>query len=82
MKKYLVIILILFSLSCFAQQKQQISESDYNNNRIEMADAFRQDGKIYVVVAILSSILIGILAYTIKIDMNVSKLEKEIKGKS
>lgn len=81
MKKFLFIMLILISLSTFAQQKQQISESDYSNSRIEMADTMRQEGKIYVVVAILGTVLLGVLAYTIKIDMAIGKLEKEMKNK-
>lgn len=79
MKKYFIIILLLISLNAFSQQKQQISESDYSNTRIEMADTMRQEGKIYVVVAILSTILLGVLAYTIKIDLSVGKLERQIK---
>ena len=45
---------------------------------VEMADNFREDGKIYVVVAVLVIILIGLLAYLFWIDRKVSKLESQI----
>jgi CcmD family protein len=44
-----------------------------------MADAFRADGKIYVVVAVISVVVIGLIAYLFSLDKKVSKLEKEIK---
>jgi CcmD family protein len=50
-----------------------------NLQDVEMADAFRADGKIYVVVAVISVVVIGLLAYLFSIDRKVSKLEKEIK---
>jgi CcmD family protein len=50
-----------------------------NLQDVEMADAFRADGKIYVVVAIISVVVVGLLAYLFTIDRKVGKLEKEIK---
>ena len=46
---------------------------------VEMADIFRANGKIYVVVAVLTVITIGLLAYLFALDKKISKLEKEIK---
>jgi CcmD family protein len=45
----------------------------------EMADALRQNGKIYVVVVAVAIIVAGMLAYLISLDRKVSRLEKEIK---
>lgn len=45
---------------------------------VEMADTFRQEGKIYVVVAVILVILGGLAAYTVAIDRKVSRLEKEL----
>ncbi|MDB5235203.1 MAG: hypothetical protein JWR44_2196 [Hymenobacter sp.] len=45
----------------------------------EMADALRQSGKIYVVVAAVVIIVAGLLLYLISLDRKVSKLEQEIK---
>lgn len=39
-------------------------------------------GKIFVVVAVLAVILIGVFAYLFAIDRKVRKLEKEIEEKS
>jgi hypothetical protein len=54
---------------CFAQ------------DQVEMADTLRSSGKIYVVVAVLVTILIGILLYLVLIDRKVSRIEKDIKQK-
>ncbi|HUQ97111.1 MAG TPA: hypothetical protein VM010_05570 [Chitinophagaceae bacterium] len=42
----------------------------------EMADTFRRDGKIYVVVAVMLTILAGIVLYLVRLDRKLSKLEK------
>ena len=44
-----------------------------------MADAMRQSGKIYVVVAVLCIVFLGIVAYLISIDRKVSRLESKMK---
>jgi hypothetical protein len=44
-----------------------------------MADGMRSNGKIYVVVAVLLTILLGLIAYVIRIDKKVSRLEKDSK---
>lgn len=44
-----------------------------------MADALRRDGKIYVVVVVLLTVLAGMVLYLITIDRKVSKLEKQLK---
>lgn len=46
---------------------------------VAMADTMRSNGKIYVVVAVLVVIFVGIVVYLFSIDKKVSKLEKEIK---
>ena len=42
-----------------------------------MATTMRSNGKIYVVVAVLTTILIGLIAYLIRLDKKISNLEKE-----
>ena len=42
----------------------------------EMADALRSNGKIYVVVAVLVAILLGLFIYLWRLDRKISKLEK------
>ena len=43
---------------------------------VEMADRLRADGKIYVVIAVLVTIFIGIIAYVIRLDRKISRLER------
>jgi hypothetical protein len=43
-----------------------------------MADTMRQEGKIYVVVAVMLLLFSGFVAYAIRIDQKVSRLEKEL----
>ena len=45
----------------------------------EMADTFRKEGKIYVVVAVALVILTGIFVYLFLLDRKVSKIEKQLK---
>jgi len=65
------LMILTGSLSAYAQEPQP-----------EMADALRAEGKIYVVVAILLIIFIGLIAYLILIDRKVSRLEKRIGNKA
>lgn len=44
-----------------------------------MADDLRASGKIYVVVAVVTVIVAGLLTYLISLDRKVSRLEKEMK---
>lgn len=65
----ILILLVLSSISAFAQQSQSV----------DMADAFRADGKIYVVITVVALILVGIFIYLIALDKKIGKIEKEYK---
>jgi len=43
---------------------------------VQMADAMRAEGKIYVVVAVLLVILFGLIIYLFSLDHKLSKIEK------
>lgn len=49
-----------------------------NPNNVEMASAFRENGKIYVVVAVVVIIFIGLFVYLISLDKKVNRLEKKL----
>ncbi len=49
------------------------------STNVEMADTLRNSGKIYVVVAVIAVIFLGIATYLIYLDKRLSKLEKEQK---
>jgi len=68
MKKILVLALLLsVCITAFAGQSQQV----------EMADAMRSSGKIYVVIAIVVIIFTGLAIYLFSIDRRLKKIEKE-----
>lgn len=60
-------------------QETMVEYSSAPQQNIEMADALRQDGKIYVVVAVLLTVLAGVLFYLIVLDRKVGRLEKQLK---
>jgi len=60
-------------LSTFVFNFLQLQE---RSGTVEMADKLRDNGKIYVVVTIISIIMIGLLLYLISLDRKISKLEK------
>ncbi len=45
----------------------------------ETADALRDNGMIYVVVAVLLVIFAGIVFYLIRMDRKISKIEDQLK---
>lgn len=68
MKKLTFLLLLLLSFaSVFAQ----------GNDTVEMADAFRSSGKIYVVIATIAIIFIGLAVYLFSIDRRLKKIENE-----
>lgn len=46
--------------------------------KVEMADAMRSNGKIYIVVAVCLTILVGLFLYVFSLDRKLSKIEKEV----
>ncbi len=70
MKKLITSLFLILMMSVsFAQDSE----------KVEMSDALRSSGKIYVVVAVLAVIFLGIATYLIYMDKRISKLEKEQK---
>ena len=63
-----LVLLIMSSLPTLAQ----------SSNEIAMADAFRAEGKIYIVVAVILLIFAGLVVYMVRIDRKVKRLEKEL----
>jgi hypothetical protein len=61
-------VILLTSTLLNAQDKQ---------NKTEMGDLMRSNGMIYVVVAVMVTILLGLILYLVRIEKKVRKLEKE-----
>lgn len=60
-----LVVMMLISFSAAAQDKP------------EMADVMRSNGKIYVVVTVLVLILLGLFIYLISLERKIKKLEKQ-----
>lgn len=65
-KIILLVILLTSSTLLIAQDKQT-----------EMADTMRSNGRIYVVVAVVVTILLGLILYMARLDRKMTRLEKE-----
>ena len=61
-----LLLLLLQSTWLFAQEGQP-----------EMADQMRSNGRIYVVVAVVVTILIGLILYMVRVDRKLTRIEKE-----
>lgn len=59
-----------------------IAEAAIAQQAVEMADNFRAEGKIYVVVAIVLTILLGLIAYLFLLDRKINDLEKRLPDKN
>ena len=69
LKKILVLLFVTFNtISVFAQ-----------DDKVEMADVMRSNGKIYIVVTICLTLLIGLFFYVFSLDRKISKFEKSNK---
>lgn len=67
LKQLLVSFFLLITLVCHSQ--------------VEMADNFRGEGKIYIVIGVILIILAGFFVLLFRLDNKTKKLEKEIKEK-
>jgi CcmD family protein len=68
----LIGLMISWSSTVFGQEM---------GGEVEMADLMRSSGKIYVVVAVLTIVFVGIILYLMQIDRKVKQLEKKITEK-
>ena len=65
MRNTLLVILLLLSTTAATAQ-----------DTVEMADVMRSNGKIYAVVAVCVTILVGLLLYVWRTDRRITALEK------
>ena len=62
-----MLVSLFFNVLGFAQ----------NPESVEMADAMRGSGKIYVVIAVIVVIFVGLLAYLLYLERRVQRLEND-----
>ncbi len=80
MHKFLLMLLLLWAVGTSAPVLAQAAEtSSAAISEVGMADVMRQDGKIYIVVAVLATVMLGILLYLINLDKKIGRLEKELR---
>ena len=70
MKKIFVIVVFNF-MGLLIQAQENIRQ------KTEMADIMRSNGKIYVVIAVIVTILAGLIIYLRRVDRKIGRIEKE-----
>jgi CcmD family protein len=69
--KFAFLVIVLFtSVTLFAQGNELVKDTG------ETRGLLYSSGKIYVVVAVLVTILAGLILYLINLDRKISRLEK------
>jgi len=64
-----LLMITILCLSCILTMGQ-------DNEPVRMADTMRSNGKIYVVIAVILTILTGLILYLVRLDRKISKLEQ------
>ena len=62
---------LLSSALIYAQQEE----------KADMADTMRSNGRIYVFVAVVVVILLGLILYLIRLDRKISRMERDKESK-
>ena len=65
---YFILLSILFSA---------VANGQAANEKVQMAEGMRSSGKIYVVVAVLLTVLAGLILYLVRLDKKISRLENK-----
>lgn len=72
-KQIALLLFVLVSTVGFAQPA---------DSNVQMADKFYAEGKIYVVIGVVTIVFIGLAIYLFMIERKVKKLEEAIKEKN
>jgi cytochrome c biogenesis protein CcdA len=63
-------LFILMLVTIFVQAQEGKSNTTFG-------ETMRSNGRIYVVIAVILTILIGLILYLVRLDRKIRKLEKE-----
>lgn len=66
-------LLFLFTVLLFAA----VAQAQNVAGESAFGQTMRSSGRIYVVIAVMTTILVGLFLYLIRLDRKISKLEKE-----
>ena len=69
---------VKYSLLCIMSASMQTALAQ----NVEMADEFRAEGKIYVVVAVVLIVLLGLFAYLFMLDRKITRLERTLRERN
>ena len=69
------IVLRYLFIICFALSPSIIWA---NGQEVMMSEILMKDGKIYVVLSVILTILFGLIGYLIYLDRKISNLEKDL----
>jgi hypothetical protein len=67
--RYLASFFLVMMTSLYLQAQDPVSKSGFG-------ETMRSNGRIYVVVAVMVTILIGLVLYLVRLDRKISKVEK------
>jgi uncharacterized transporter YbjL len=73
-KRVLSLVLLFGAIICQAQEGV-IAEP-------QMADKFREDGKIYVVITVIAMVFLAIVIFLIALERKIKKIENQINDKN
>ena len=68
---------LIFCIYCVLISAACIAQNGETDEKPQMADGLRASGKIYVVVAVVVTILLGLIFYLVQLDKKVRKLERD-----
>ena len=66
------ITLFIFLIVSLFAESQTVSEP-------QMADMFRDNGKIYVVITVIAMIFVAIVLFLVNLERKIKKIEKRLK---
>ena len=66
----LISLFILLLTTVFVQAQEGTAKTGFG-------ETMRSSGRIYVVIAVILTILIGLILYLVRLDKKMSKMEKE-----
>ncbi len=69
--KHKILILLAGLILPFLGMAQEVAAEP------QMADTFRSEGKIYVVITVISIIFLCLIGYLVYLDIKLRKLEKK-----
>jgi len=80
MKYKIILVFTLYCLLNFMVFVPCSLAQNEENTKVEMADNMRAEGKIYVVVLVVTIVFTGLTIYAINTERRLTKLEKEMRS--